>query len=230
VTSDVPHLRAILGAALGMAGTAGALITIPGLWLEVADSAAGRGTRLADHLEVAAADVATAGVAGLASPVDLAPPSIARLVALGWATVDLDRAAAAWPSLRWAGVPRDALVGARAQLGEPVPVAEGRTAWHPGYRLLLLEPDTEGRIAAALARHGEGPAGLYVALPAAAIAAARPRLARLGVRVVRGAGPFGPAVALAGPPPSGPTLVLLRLAGPATDGGRAGMGRGTIRP
>jgi hypothetical protein len=126
-------------------------------------------------------------------------------------------------------VPRDALVGARARLGEPVPVGEGRTAWRPDCRLLLLEPDTEGRIAAALARHGEGPAALYVALPAAAIAAARPRLARLGVRVVRGAGPFGPEMALAGPPPSGPTVVVLRLAGPATEVGLPGIGRGTIR-
>ena len=229
MTGDVAHVRAILGAALGIAGTAGAFITIPGLRLEVADSAAGPGTRLADHLVVAAADVAAADVAGLPGPADVSPPSGARFVALGWATVALDRASAAWPSLRWAGVPRDALVGARARLGEPVPVGEGRTAWRPDCRLLLLEPDTEGRIAAALARHGEGPAALYVALPAAAIAAARPRLARLGVRVVRGAGPFGPEMALAGPPPSGPTVVVLRLAGPATDVGLPGIGRGTIR-
>jgi hypothetical protein len=225
VTGDVPHVRAILGAALGIAGTAGAFIAIPGLRLEAADPRAAPGTRLADRLEMAAADVT-----GLANPADLAPTGDARLVALGWATVDLDRAAAAWPSLRWGGVPRDALVGARALLGEPVPAGEGRTVWGPGTRLLLLEPDTEGRIAAALARHGEGPAALYVALPAAVIAAARPRLATLGVRVVRGAGPFGPEMALAGPPPSGPTVVLLRLAGPATAGGPAGSGRGTIRP
>jgi hypothetical protein len=225
VTSDVPHVRAILGAALGIAGTAGAFITIPGLRLEVADPRAGPGPRVADHLEVATADVT-----GLASPADLAETGGARLVALGWATVDRDRAAAAWPSLRWGEVPRDAFVGARGLLGEPVPVGEGSTARRPGLRLLLLEPDTEGRVAAALARHGEGPAALYVALPAAVIAGARPRLATLGLRLARGAGPFGPEMALAVPPASGPTMILLRLPGPATAGGPAGTGRGTIRP
>jgi hypothetical protein len=225
VTGDVPHVHAILGAALGIAGFAGAFIAIPGLRLEVADSRAGPGTRGADHFEVATADVT-----GQGSPADLATTGLARLVALGWATVDLDRAAAAWPGLRWLAVPRDALVGARGLQGEPVPVGEDSTARRPGFRLLLLEPDTEGRIAAALARHGEGPAALYVALPAAVIAGARPRLATLGVRLVRGAGPFGPEIALAGPPPSGPTMVLLRLPGPTTAGGPADSGRGTIRP
>ena len=225
MTSDVPHVRAILGAALGIAGMAGAFITIPGLRLEVAGPRAGPGPRVADHLEVATADLT-----GLGSPVDLAATGVARLVALGWATVDLDRAAAAWPGLRWGEVPRDALVGARGLLGEPVPVGEDSTARRPGIRLLLLEPDTEGRIAAALARHGEGPAALYVALPAAVIAGARPRLAALGVRLVRGAGPFGPEMALSVPPASGPTLILRRLAEQATAGGPARTGRGTIRP
>ncbi len=225
VTGDVTHVRAILGAALGIASTPEASIAIPGLRLEVADSRTGPGTRVADHLEVATADPTGEG-----GPADTATAGVARLFALGWATVDLDRASAAWPGLRWGQVPRDALVGAHGLLGEPAPVGEVVPAWRPGSRLLLLEPDTEGRIAAALARHGEGPAALYVALPAAAIAGARRRLAALGVRPVRGAGPFGPEMAPAGPPASGPTLILLRLPGPVTAGGPAEGGRGTIPP
>jgi hypothetical protein len=246
VTGDVTHVRAILGAALGIASTPEASIAIPGLRLEVADSRTGPGTRVADHLEVATADPTGEG-----GPADTATAGVARLFALGWATVDLDRAAAASPGVRWTVVPRDSLLGARGLLGDPAatagggevpgpdvallllepdPVGEVVPAWRPGSRLLLLEPDTEGRIAAALARHGEGPAALYVALPAAAIAGARRRLAALGVRPVRGAGPFGPEMAPAGPPASGPTLILLRLPGPVTAGGPAEGGRGTIPP
>jgi hypothetical protein len=78
-------------------------------------------------------------------------PSGPRLAALGWATVDAERLA--------------------AQLGKPLtdePQADpalGAT----GYRvasanlpLVLLEPVTEGRMAAALARLGEGPVALYL--------------------------------------------------------------------
>jgi hypothetical protein len=48
--------------------------------------------------------------------------------------------------------PDDAL-GARARID---------TRTHP--HVILLEPSTEGRLAAALARHGEGPLALYLAI------------------------------------------------------------------
>ncbi len=95
---------------------------------------------------------------------------------------------------------------------------------------LLLEPDTEGRIAASLARHGEGPAVLYVGLAVPAVTAARARLARLGVRVASGPGPFGPEVAITGTPSSGPTLVIVPLPRPRRDGGEDRRRRGTIDP
>lgn len=84
------------------------------------------------------------------------------IVALGWATVDLERAATeietalrseAVPVAGARALPRDALLGAKA-LGID---ASGLV---PG--LLLLEADTEGVLAASLARRGEGPAALYV--------------------------------------------------------------------
>ncbi len=78
-------------------------------------------------------------------------PDGVLLSALGWATVDAERLAAQL---------------GKPLVGEPQPdPALGAT----GYRvasaslpLVLLEPATEGRIAAALARLGEGPVALYL--------------------------------------------------------------------
>jgi hypothetical protein len=77
-------------------------------------------------------------------------PTIARI----WATVDRDRAAAA------AGgtadeLPPDELLGAFATL---IPTGDEDAP------IVLLEPSTEGILAATLVRHGEGPAGRYVAI------------------------------------------------------------------
>jgi hypothetical protein len=85
-------------------------------------------------------------------------PEDAPLVGLGWGTVDLDRAAdelATEAGLDGALVrpaPEDAALGASARR---LDLADGP--------LLLLEPRTEGRLAAALARHGEGPVAIYLA-------------------------------------------------------------------
>jgi hypothetical protein len=80
----------------------------------------------------------------------------AELLAVGWATVELDRAAAELGGgpLAWADGPRDALLGARVRIAAADAPA--------GVALVLLEPDTEGRIAAALARHGEGVVAAWV--------------------------------------------------------------------
>lgn len=115
------------------------------------------------------------------------------VAAVGWATVDLERAA--------------------AELGgafEPVAADEllGATALSDG-TLVLLEPSTEGRIAATLARHGEGPAAVYVRGPGdldATILRAR----GLGAAVSRQAdGPLGRAALLLGGPAWGPHVVLI---------------------
>ena len=99
-----------------------------------------------------------------------------RAVGRGWATVELDRAegqvrAAARVDLRFSDASRSVLLGARCR--------RARTA--AGEWIVLLEPDSEGRLAAFLARHGEGWAATW----------------ELGDGSVDGlAGPVGPEVLL----------------------------------
>jgi hypothetical protein len=97
-------------------------------------------------------------VMGLAAR-DSAP----RLVGIGWATVDIERSVADLGALDAQAADDDELLGARAWRISPGPVA-----------LLLLEPVTEGRLAAALARRGEGIVALYVAADAPLEGVARP--------------------------------------------------------
>lgn len=105
------------------------------------------------------------------------------LLGVGWATVDLERAVAE-------------LAAVRPGLGPPMPLPDDRLL---GARavglgvLVLLEPAREGRLAASLARHGEGPAVLYLA-------------AAVGGAATAADTPFGPGVLLAGPA-TGPHVV-----------------------
>jgi hypothetical protein len=121
-----------------------------------------------------------------------------EVVAEIWATVDLDRA------LRDLGAtaesrPDDPHLGAAIRLVR-------RSA---GLPVALAEPITEGRLAAGLARFGEGPAGRYVAAPGGLAAASRAMRAR-GVAVSRPAhGPFGRSVLVLDRPVAGPHLVLV---------------------
>ncbi len=82
----------------------------------------------------------------------LGPLAEVDVIALGVATVDLERAAAELPGLAFQPAADDELLGARV-LTAPLP--SGRT-------LRLLEPTREGRLTAFLARHGEGLAVLYI--------------------------------------------------------------------
>jgi hypothetical protein len=124
-----------------------------------------------------------------------------RTLAVIWATVELERA------LRDAGSPPvhrqpvvDRLLGARVLL---VKAADS------GGPVALAEPSTEGRLAATLVRHGEGPAGRYVLAPAS-IETVRHRAAAAGVAVTRsGSGPFGPSVLVLGGPVGGPHLIVV---------------------
>lgn len=105
-------------------------------------------------------------------------------VAVGWATVELDRAARELSHLLAAGagfsqVASSVILGARCRSG---------LAAEPGLWIALLEPDTEGRLAGTLARNGEGWVATWVlAGPSGtpALSAARP-------------GPFGPERLLLG--------------------------------
>ena len=116
------------------------------------------------------------------------------LAAVGWATVDLERSAAQAGG-GFAPAEQDGLLGAFAAVRG---------------RLVLLEPSTEGRLAATLARHGEGPAAIYLRAPERDLHHAVARASRLGLRFSRPAlGPLGRSVLLLGGPAWGPHVLLL---------------------
>lgn len=132
------------------------------------------------------------------------PRTLARL----WATVELERALAdlgAEPT-RVAAASEDPLLGARVVV---VASDDG------GPDVALAEPSTEGRLAAALVRHGEGPAGCYVVAPFG-LETVRARAAAAGVQLSGTAvGPFGRSVLVLGGPPAGPSLILVDPAVPS---------------
>ena len=99
-------------------------------------------------------------------------PVVARI----WQTVDVERTVADL-GLEPEPIDPDELLGASGALVRPPDEPP----------VVVLEPSTEGRLAEALARHGEGHSGLYVA-PVGGLAAARRAGLSLGVE---GRGPFG---------------------------------------
>jgi len=93
---------------------------------------------------------------------DAALPTAAEVVAIGWTTVELDRAAeeivAALPAAGpFVDAADDVLLGARCRVG---PSGLGRPAI-----IVLLEPSTEGPISASLARHGEAFGAVWIRIP-----------------------------------------------------------------
>ena len=114
-------------------------------------------------------------------------------MAVGWATVELERASAEHAgALRPGGTFRPApdseLLGARCLVGDLA--ADGEARW-----LVLMEPSTEGRLSETLARHGEGWVATWEATdpPPPAHAWSGPRPGPLGLeRLRRGDPPGGP--------------------------------------
>lgn len=136
------------------------------------------------------------------------------LAGVGWATVELDRAEAELgPWLGDAdGLPGDGAAGSVPDSHEPHLGAIARIrpgGGLPGERFVLLEPATEGRLAASLARDGEGPCALYLR-PTVGLAAwaagARERGVSLGARRP---GPLGQSRLVLGGPVGGPHLLLV---------------------
>lgn len=126
----------------------------------------------------------------------------------GWATVELDRAEASFgvvPVPAASAAPlatrdvaedtRDEHLGAFARV---IRTGDDR-------EIALIEPFTEGRLAAALARHGEGFVALY--LIADRGASARARAAGI-VLSAAGLGPFGTQRLVIGGPRSGPFIAI----------------------
>ncbi len=125
------------------------------------------------------------------------PTPDAGLVALGWATVDLERTLAALTTAL--GVAVDAFVEApeSVALGARCLVATG--ALPGGVALAILEPSTEGRLATTLARLDEGPTIAWYAAIGAAPGGAGPARS----------GPFGPERLVGGDPIHGPHRFLI---------------------
>jgi hypothetical protein len=123
-------------------------------------------------------------------------PDGPRPLAIGWATVDLDRAAAELAAILPAGAmfrpaERSDVLGAACRVADRVPLGWPAVA--------LLEPDTEGRLAATLARFGESWAAEWSAdeVDEVGVLAARP-------------GPFGPEWLRLGDGAYGPHHVMVR--------------------
>jgi len=93
-----------------------------------------------------------------------------QTLALGWATVELDRAARELapllvPSGAFRRTQASIHLGAYAWLGPVAPERLPPDAAAPVRWAVLLEPSTEGRMAATLARHGEGWCAAWLAGP-----------------------------------------------------------------
>jgi hypothetical protein len=118
------------------------------------------------------------------------------IVGIGWATVEVDRAerelAGAGP---FAAAPRDVALGASAR--------RSRTTKGSPPAIVLLEPDTEGLLAAALARFGEGVLAIYLGPLDRADVDDTPRLG------APRPGPLGPARLVIGRPAWGPHVLVL---------------------
>jgi hypothetical protein len=122
------------------------------------------------------------------------PDDAAGALAVGWATVELDRAARELSDLLGSGevfhdAPSSEALGARCRVGSGA--AEG------GVRIVLLEPESEGRLSATLARRGEGWVATWVAAATAPPSSVAP-LSRARP------GPFGEERLVLGGPLTGP--------------------------
>jgi hypothetical protein len=132
-------------------------------------------------------------------------PDRSRLLAIGWATVDTDRAESELRTTLGLGggssvtLPRDPHLGAHCRR---LPVETERPA------ILILEPDTEGRLAASLARLGEGPVAAWLA-PGFDDRDLRARATAAGLNLSSLAhGPLGAQRLVLGGPAHGPHLLI----------------------
>ncbi len=127
----------------------------------------------------------------------------------GWATVDLDRAEADFSSADPSNATGDATHRSRPVGDDTILGARGRL-FRPGegQEMVLLEASTEGRLAAALARYGEGTVARYLLVDADAAHRARAAGFTLSTE---GVGPFGIQRLVLVGPRYGPFLLLAGL-------------------
>jgi hypothetical protein len=139
------------------------------------------GTSPTDRLEIAE------GSASPGSSTGPHPNRVEDVLAVGWATVDRERFVAGLGIGAVAQLPDDPHLGAfvvRHGLTRPL--------------ALVIEPATEGRLAATLARSGEGPTAIYLGLGAGGMQ-----------RFAAAAHPGGNPVSAVRPGPLGPSGILL---------------------
>jgi hypothetical protein len=136
-----------------------------------------------------------------------------RPVAIGWATVELERAAAELAEALDLGSGEEAFRAAPRSVALGCSCRVAPRVLPEGGSLVVLEPDTEGRLAGALARLGEGPAVAWLTPDEPATAPDALRAAGFRISAERD-GPLGPERLVVGGPVDGWLLLLLdRAAG-----------------
>jgi hypothetical protein len=133
--------------------------------------------------------------------------------AIGWATVELDRAERELAPLLVAGAgfvaaPHSAHLGAACRVGRLAPHAATLAGipWRGARFVVLLEPTTEGRLAVTLARHGESWCATWARHDPDA------RRSTAGTVSPLRAGPLGPERLVLGGPIAGPHRLLVEAA------------------
>lgn len=193
-TTNDPAALALRLRQAGFGFDADRFLALPGATIRIEE-----GAGPTDRLEVEEGTGDDPRPAGDPGP-DRDPDAIADIVAIGWATVDRERFLAGVTGGPDEDLPRDPHLGAFA-------VRHGAAG--PGPQVLVLEPDTEGRLVASLVRSDEGPAALYVSARDGLetfVADARRRGTPLSA--VR-AGPLGPSVIVLGGPLAGPHVLVV---------------------
>ena len=155
------------------------------------------------------------------APRPVHPNGAADLVAIGWATVDHERASGPDPSARLVFAGIDSLLGAGAWLATTGTDRRPRSGQMRSVPTgVVLEPAREGPLAAALARNGEGPAAVYVRVRPRRWDALRAELSARGTTV------RGPAQSALGDVylvrperPWGPFLLFVRVPSAGGDAG-----------
>ncbi|MEX1170767.1 MAG: hypothetical protein WEE50_11550 [Chloroflexota bacterium] len=145
-----------------------------------------------------------------AAPVGTPSAIVGTPAALGWATVELDRAvrelsdALGIPPERFVAAADSRALGARCRVAD--------AALPDGAALVVLEPATEGRLAATLARVGEGPAAIWLAV--ADLVSARDVARAAGIATsAEGDGPLGAEWLILGGPIHGPHRLVVGAPG-----------------
>ena len=160
---------------------------------------------------------------------DAPPVAASRLHALGWATVELDRAEReltvdlGLAPDAFIEAPDSAVMGARCRVAlETLP---------GGVALVILEPATEGRLSAGLARYGEAPLAAWFVLDGSSGAVMPPPTVTSAGEPARAAraGPTVPGTPSAAVGPFGPERIASDGTIPGLRRLLVGVGAGTIR-